>query len=65
MKIRQLTPNFSHPVDHLIGRPAVFRPEAGGILTGVIERFDGARAVIRFTDGRWAYSGYRLELVQD
>lgn len=59
----RITPNFDRPTGRYLGRRAVYRTYDGARLVGVVERFDGARAVIRFDDGRWAYSGYELELV--
>lgn len=65
MRITRTVPNFDQPTEHLIGRRALIRTYDGDELVGKIETFDGARAIVRMDDGRWGYSNYELELVED
>jgi hypothetical protein len=50
--------------DALIGRRALVstyaHPEG---LVGTIERIDGGQPIVRFDDGRWAFGGSTVQLV--
>ncbi len=64
LRTQLVTPDGDVPFDIYHGREAVYRAYDGTKMVGTIERFDGSnRAIIRFDDGRWAFSDYQLELV--
>jgi ribosomal protein L35AE/L33A len=64
MRTKSETPNFDRSTDKYIGTEAVYRTYDGEATVGTIERFDGTRAILRFANGGWAYSGHTLELVK-
>ena len=50
--------------DALIGRRArVTTYDHPQGLVGAIERIDGGQGIVRFPDGRWAFSGSVVQLV--
>lgn len=54
-------------LDQFVGLPAVHTTYEGEKIAGVVERFVGDYAIIRFPDGRWARAAHMdaLELVTD